>query len=184
MFGSQGKRRASLQVAESAIRRNFSLQNGMDVIRPNMQTEQMPATVLTGSYNRVQNKPAVSRPKSKLGLQHELRSLLAPSHVGLHGRSSPVPTNSRYRARFRPVQVRTISRKGEQDSNRFAHGSKESRGRRRFRGSCGDGGYGWDGGACAGPWLRSGGCARGSRRSFGRLLRECARCRPAGRNAS
>ena len=43
---------------------------------------------------------------------------------------------------------------------------------------------GWGAAACAAPSLRSAGCARASPRSAGRLLRACARCRPAGRSAS
>ena len=55
---------------------------------------------------------------------------------------------------------------------------------RKCRGKRAGGGCGWGGAVCAAPWPRSAGCARGSRRNAGPLLRACARCRPAGRSAS
>ncbi len=124
MMCLQHERRASFQVRQSLVRRDIGLQNGMDVIRSDMDAEQMPGTMCARIENGVQNSNAVLRAEDKLGSRHEPPGLLLPSRVGGDDGRSPVSMIARYRTCIGAMQVCAVSGEGEQDTNRFAHGSE------------------------------------------------------------
>lgn len=124
MLRLQNEGSASFQIDQSSIHWGTGLQNGMDVIRADMYAEQMPLAICAGTDNRVQNKIAVLRPEDKLGFRHESPGLVLPSGVGRQSGRSPVSMTAGYRARVGAREVGAIGGEGEQDTNRFAHGSQ------------------------------------------------------------
>ncbi len=68
---------------QSPVHGDIGLQNSkMDVIRPDMDAEQMPGTMCARIENGLQNSNAVLRAEGKLGFRHEPPGLLLPSRVG------------------------------------------------------------------------------------------------------
>ena len=120
----QCERRASFQVGHNPLHRNLGLQNGMYVIGPHMNAEQVPATIYARIDDRFQNKRATFRAKNKLGFHHESPSFGLPGRLWRQSRSSPVTLSAGHRSRIGAVKMAAVSSEGEQDTNRFAPGSE------------------------------------------------------------
>lgn len=72
---------ASFQVAECPIYGNISLQNNVDMLRPNVDAVQMPCAMGARINNGLQNEGTIALAEAKLGFGHKPPGLVLPSRI-------------------------------------------------------------------------------------------------------